>query len=191
MPKNKNNVPIIKITNKEASTLIKKLIKTQETKNVIEATIRDCQTNLIPIIKENHVKALSQGIATAKTATIKLQCEDEKSISVDVAKCQYSKISADKESDLKEIFGEDYEECFNVVKSIELTKDALADEDILVKLIKAVGKENFAKYFKISNVIKPTNTFHEGRFQEGNIKDKAEQVINEGIVNPYKIAIRI
>lgn len=188
--KKKSNVPVVKVSNPTVEKAIKKLIKTKEEMSTLEATVKDLTDDIIPEAKKAHADIIEEGMATVPT-TIKMQCADGKSISVDVAKNQYSKVAVEEEPELKKIFGDEYESLFKKVMSISLTKAALDDKDILKKLILAVGQENLKKYFDISHVLQPTEKFHQGRFVEGEIKDKAEQVISEGKVKPYKPAIRV
>jgi citrate lyase gamma subunit len=144
------------------------------------------EKHLIPVAQEFH-KEVSSSINLP--TTVKLTTEEGDSVQVDVAKCQYSDISIENEPELKKRFGEDYEDFFKKNLKISLTDAAIADKSILATLIKAVGQEKFKEYFSVSHVLKPTEAFHRARFI-GRRVPTAEKVIEEGLVKPYKPAVR-
>lgn len=186
--KKKSSVPLVKVTEPEVEHIVKKYIKTSEEMATLKAVLQDTADEIIPYARRRHKEVVT---SEAKLhTTIKLQTADSKSISVDVAKNQYGKVDIDEEPDLKETFGDKYEQYFVKELNISLTRDAMKDKKVLAKLIKAVGQENFDKYFEVSHYLKPTEKFHQDRFLDEDASEKIDEVISEEIVKPYKPAIR-
>lgn len=104
---------------------------------------------------------------------------------------RYSPIKNEDMGKLEEIFGDKTENLFKEKTAITLTDAALKDEKILEKLIAAVGAENFQTYFEVEQHVAPTEAFHEGRATSPELGDKAQKVIDAGIVRPYKASCKL
>lgn len=183
--KKKSNTPTFQVDDIAAQIASYKDAKRQKTTAEAKMAMIAEET-IIPKARDlhsAHVKSSGKVITT-----IKLQTEDD-SIDVDIAKNQYSKISVTNEPDLKKEFGKKYEIFFAKKLEIKLTESAIADKDILAKLIKAVGQENFVKYFKVEHNLVPTEAFHNARFLDDALSTKMDKVIGE-VVKPYSPAIR-
>jgi hypothetical protein len=186
--KSKSNVPVLTVEDKTVADAIGKFIDAKNEIATLDATKKDAQEDIVPAAQAFHSEQLA-GCAKVPT-TVKLMLPDGRSVDVDVAKSQYKKTGVDQEPELKKRFGDDYEDFFTKAMEIKLTAAALKDKDILAKLIKAVGQENFGKYFKVDHCLKPTDAFHNKRFTDDKVKATADEVIAEGIVTPYSPAIR-
>lgn len=180
----KNNTPTFEVKGKTAKA-IKQYVEQKRIADGAKANMDEAKEGIVPEARRLHSEEVErQG---KPLANIKLVAGDLE-VQVDVAKEQYSKININEEEELRERFGDDYNELFSKEREVKLTKTALEDKNILVKLIKAVGKDNFAKYFDVTDYIKPTSKFHADRFLSGD--DRVKDVIEEELVKPFAIAIR-
>ncbi len=100
----------------------------------------------------------------------------------------YTKIPVDQKDELKKLVGEKYNDYFKDINDIAVKPDIASDENSLAELIEAVGPETFAKYFDVSQYIKPTSKFTQERHRE--FTDKTNNELNV-TVKQYKPAVRI
>lgn len=104
---------------------------------------------------------------------------------------RYSAIPNESQEKLDEVFGDKAEAYFKPKTEITLTDAALNDEKILQKLIAAVGEENFQIYFEVEQHISPTETFHEARSTNAEVGDKANKLIEAGVLKPAKASCKL
>lgn len=104
---------------------------------------------------------------------------------------RYSAIPTDHMGRIEELFDEDAEKYFETTTAVALSPAALADENIVAKLIEAVGQENFGRYFEVKQNVKPTVKFHELRSTDPAVREKAETLQDEGILRPAKPSLKI
>lgn len=182
--KKKSEVPVLEITDPVIAENMAKWAQANKDIDTAEAIKASIESNLLPTAQDFHQKVVSQ---TRKVpSTVKLNSPTINML-VDVAKNQYKVIQLTEEDKLKTVFGaEDFDQCFVKATEIKLTDAALADKEILVLLIKAVGQENFNKYFEVKRVFKPTEGLHIGRFTDAALKVKADKAIDAGLLAPYK-----
>jgi len=102
---------------------------------------------------------------------------------------RYSSIDPETEDEIKEIVGDKYDEFFKEQTAVSLTPAALADEELLGKLMEAVG-EDFERYFKVSQSITPTRAFHEQRATSQDVGELYGKLQDEGLVKPYKPSVK-
>jgi hypothetical protein len=137
---------------------------------------------MLPEAEEERVKAcMDEG-----THHSGVKLNDKVTISV---QSRYTKISTDSEDEIREIVGDKYDEFFKEKSKVELTAAALADEELLDKLAKAVG-DDFDRYFSVSEEIVPTKAFHEQRATSTDVREMFEKLEDEGLVKPYKAAVK-
>jgi len=183
--KKKSDTPAFEVKG-EVAKAITNYKKAKKVKTTAEAKMRSQEDEIVPTARELHLEEVKK---LGKTiTTIKLVTPDGDEIQVDVAKQQYSKIPTDSEEELRDRFGDDYDDLFTKERDIKLTKAALKDREILKKLIQAVGKEDFAKYFEVKDHIVPKAEFHNSRFLKDD--DRVSGVIDEELVKPFKVAMR-
>lgn len=103
---------------------------------------------------------------------------------------KYKKIDTDDYGDLEKIFGGDTDALFIAKTTIALSPAALADEEIVAKLIKAVGEENFGRYFEVDQQLVPTERLHHERATDPVVAEQFEKAKEEGLIAPYKAAIK-
>jgi len=103
---------------------------------------------------------------------------------------RYTKIDTDCEDEIKEIVGDKYDGWFKEDTKVSLKPALLNDEDAMGKIIGAVGEENFEKFFDVAQSIVPTRAFHEARATDADVKKTYEQLHDEGLVKPYKAAVK-
>lgn len=186
--KKKSDVPTLVTNDKKIAKAISdwRQAKTQENEAKTKYKLIAEQV-LIPAAREFHKTKLA-GLAKVPT-TVKIESGDNQ-VQVDVAKKQYSVVPMDDQPELVSAFGKKTEEFFERKISISLTNTAIKDKNILAKLIKAVGQENFQEYFKVEHSLVPTEAFHNARFLDAKIAVKADKLIAEEVIKPYSPAIR-
>jgi hypothetical protein len=91
--------------------------------------------------------------------------------------------------DLKGIFGET-ESLIESKLKIRFTEDALVDEELLRRIVEAVGAENLTKYFDIREELSPTESFHVRRHTDSVFAKAANSAISRGLITPVKQSIR-
>ena len=89
-----------------------------------------------------------------------------------------------------EVFGDQTETYFQEKTSITLTEAALSDETILQKLIAAVGQDKFPLYFDVKQHVAPTEALHQGRATNPELAEKAQKLMDDGVLKPYKAAVK-
>lgn len=104
---------------------------------------------------------------------------------------RYSPIAVEDRGELEKVFGDKTDAYFKPEMEITLTDAALKDENILKKLINAVGEANLNTYFEVKQHIAPTETLHEQRTLDPEVAEKAAKLMQAGILKPYKAAVKI
>ena len=101
----------------------------------------------------------------------------------------YTKIPIEKIGELKKIVGEEsYNDYFEEINNIVVKADITNDEDALAELIKAVGPDTFAKYFDVTQHVKPTTRFTQERYR--NLTDETNEQLDI-TVRQYKPSVRM
>ena len=184
--KKKSDVPTITLEGEEVDKA-KEWLDAVRIIDLNEAKKKAIEEDLAIVAREKHLEFCQKNAKV--TAAIKLIVTDDDeqadTILVTCAKDQYKKIPKSNQPELAKIFGKETEKFFRTQMEISLTPAALEDREILVKLVKSVGEENFKKYFKVEQTLKPTKPYHEGRFLNDKVKAKADQAAEEGLVVPY------
>jgi hypothetical protein len=103
---------------------------------------------------------------------------------------RYTTIDTDHEEKIREVVGDKYDEFFKEDTKVSLKPSLLEDEDAMGKIIDAVGEENFERFFDVKQSIVPTRAFHEQRSTNKEIREMFEELNDEGIVKPYKAAVK-
>lgn len=185
--KKKSTVPEFVITDTQVAEKLKLWIESNKSITLYTSKCDSAKDDLKPEIARMH---LAECLNDSKVhTTVKCILPDGSAVMIDVAKNQYSKIPTDAKDTLIEIFGEaDYHKYFETITEIALTSDALADKEILCKLVKAVGEENFKTYFKVTRHIKPTEAFHNARFLNKAVTEKLPKTAE--IVKPYNFSYK-
>lgn len=149
---------------------------------------KSSEEDILAFARSKHV----EHVDASKTipATVKLVIPTG-TLSIDVAKNQYKKINrATAEAGLKKIFGEAFDRCFTPKLGIKLTEAALTDKNILETLIKAVGADNFKKYFEVEQVLVPTAALHEGRFIDPTVKTAFTAANEAKLIEPFAASFK-
>ena len=184
----KNTVPVMMVTDNKVKKAIVAFVRAKEQEKTAKANICKASEDIVPVAEKFHeAESISRGDVPA---SVKLQVKDGASVTVDVAKQQYSKIPIDQEEELRDLFGEDFDNYFEKVRTVQLSAKAIKDVDIMTKLIKAVGKERFHEFFEVVSSFKPKPAFHVARFIGKEDKQKARSLINEGKVVPFNPAVK-
>lgn len=106
-------------------------------------------------------------------------------------KNQYSKIDPKFERDLKEDFGEKAPQYFEEALEISLKAEAITNEKLLDKLIKACGgKDKLGEYFDVVRFFKPTEKLHQEAVTNKKVGSKVGRLKVRGILKPYKPSLR-
>lgn len=100
----------------------------------------------------------------------------------------YTKIPVEKMDDLKKAVGENYNDYFEEVNQIVVKSDVTNDEEALAELIKVVGPDTFAKYFDVTQHIKPTTRFTQERYRD--LPDDVNEQLDI-TVRQYKPSVRM
>lgn len=183
--KSKSNVPTMSTKDKKLVSAIKAFKESKKAEADAKAKNKAAAEEIVPAARGFHKKSLNGEVPT----TVKIEAGDS-SVQVDVAKKQYSPINMEDQPLLVQTFGKSSDMYFNRKLSISLTSAAISDKDILAKLIKAVGQENFNLYFEVKHSLEPTEAFHNARFLDDDVAAKTADLIDEGIIKPYSPAIR-
>jgi hypothetical protein len=103
---------------------------------------------------------------------------------------RYSPVDPTNEDAIKGVVGAKFEEFFKSKTDVALKPALLEDEAAMGKIITAIGEENFGRFFDVKQTIVVSNAFHEQRATSKDVKDMAEKLISEGMVKPYKAAVK-
>ena len=185
--KSKKSIPTLVLDvkkDKEHINTIEKMSANKANIDTLTAANKMMSEVIIGIAQTFHKEHVSKDELPTTVAIVAGKNE----IQVDVAKNQYSAVDIDQEDVIKEVVGKDFDDLFESVTTVSLSKAALEDKTILAKLIKVVGAERFKEFFEVKRVYKPKVEFHKRRFTGDK---KVNKLINEGVITPYKPAMRI
>lgn len=127
----------------------------------------------------SSIKATANGDSGASPLTVTISFANK-----------YSKIPTDREEELREVYGEDYDKFFKEATSATLTPIAMEDETFIEKIMEAIGPENFARYFNVEQTIEVSKTYHELRVMDKELAAKHEIATTKGLVKCNKPAIK-
>ncbi len=180
--KGKSTTPSVEVPALEQS--IKEWLKADKDMNDAKSRKELAETVILPNAEESRVKECRRD--GEFHSSVKLNGQ----ILVSTQSRYTNILSEDRES-LEKVFGDKTDQYFKSEMEITLTDAALKDEKILQKLIAAVGQENLATYFEVKQFIKPTDQLHEQRTLDPEIAGKAKQLMDAGILKPYKAAVKL
>jgi hypothetical protein len=180
--KSKSKAPRVEIKGLEPK--IKQWIKAKTDMDNAEAEMKSAAVEIIAAADE------------AKKAECRKVGKYETSIVINgqvqvVTQNKYSKIDPSKKAEIEKVVGEEeYCKLFTTKTEVELTDAALADGEILKKLIGAVGPDKFKTYFKVSQTLVPTSVLHEGIVMDKELDVKTQKLKDAGILKPYTPAVK-
>ena len=102
---------------------------------------------------------------------------------------KYSKIPTDREEDLREIYGDDYDKYFKEATTATLTPIAMDDESFIEIVMKAIGPENFSRYFNVEQTIEVKKTYHELRVMDKELAAKHKIADTKGLIKCNKPSV--
>ena len=148
----KETTPTLELTVcDENVAALKTIIEQKKVEKTAETLRKKAETVIRPKadkLREDHCQ--KSGVFAS---SIHLKCGDVGPISC-INQQRYSAITTDTEDELKKIFGEQYEKCFRVHTTVELTEKGLkeaeieGDDGLLARLVKACGgEEKFGELF--------------------------------------------
>lgn len=103
---------------------------------------------------------------------------------------RYSPVKSEDEDAIKGVVGAKFDEFFKSKTDVALKPALLEDEAAMGKIVAAIGEENFGKFFDVKQTLVVSNAFHEQRSTSKDVKDMADKLIGEGLVKPYKAAVK-
>jgi len=148
-----------------------------------EALQAQAEGVILPEAEEERVKA-SQGGGECQSS-VKINGK----ITVSV-QSRYTNISTDHEDTIRKVVGDKYDEFFKEKTEVSLKSSLLEDEEAMGKILEAIGEDNFGKFFDVKQNIVPTKAFHEQRSTSKDVREMFEKLNDEGIVKPYKAAVK-
>jgi len=186
--KDKSKALEIPVTDAKTLKKVDTWLNSSKQVDLEKAKMVSSQDDILAFARKHHLEHV--GATQTIPATVKLVIPTG-SLNIDLAKCQYCKISrSTAEEGLKQAFGENYTKCFDNKLAIKLTEVALSDKTLLETLIKAVGPENFKKFFEVEQVLVPTKTLHEGRFLDPTIKVAYEKAEEAKLITPFAASFK-
>jgi len=177
----KSKTPIVNLP--EADKAITKWLKANADLKDAEARKADAESEILPLAEEARVAECRRDGKFYSSVKV----DDKILIST---QNRYSQIDPKDYSTIEEYFSSKAEDFFKSKTDISLTEAALNDETILKKLIAAIGEENIRQYFNVKQYVVPTETFHEARSTNAEVGKKAQELMDQGILKPYKSAVK-
>ena len=192
-PSAKKGMPIIELPNTpEVRAAMKTWIEQKHTEATAES-IRKMQEDVLrPLAADAREKyCIDKGYSASVKVMVKAEKEGEEDLVLQFsAPCKYSKIPADTEAKLKEIFGEElYNKYFRLVTNVALTDKAMKEIEqggnLMERIVTAVGgPEAFQQYFEVEQFIEPLESFHMDRVQDKAVATKAKRAIEDKVIKP-------
>lgn len=147
-----------------------------------KADLELSEEELLSSVKPEFVKTLKERYVNSARL---VEGEVEATVSW---KDAYSKIPTDKADEIRDLVGSKYDDYFKEVNEIVVKEDVAANEDLLAKIIEAVGPDVFDKFFDVAQHIRPTTRFTQERYRE-----LSPEVNNQldVTVRQYKPAVRV
>lgn len=131
-------------------------------------------------------------LANKFTKAVKIKVGDTEPIGI-AFQAKYGAISTDDTERLQEIFGDDYDRCFETITEVSLKEDAMKEvaaaaaedrEGPLDKIIAAIGPAKFAEIFEVKQSVKPTDALDQGRVTDKALNQMASRAIEEELLKP-------
>jgi hypothetical protein len=104
---------------------------------------------------------------------------------------RYSKIPTDEMDSLAEIYGDDASRYFKEKTVVELTNEALNDEEFVNGVMEAIGEEKFGRYFNVSEHLEVAKAYHEDRVTNPKLAEKHQEAVDQGLVKPTKPSVTL
>lgn len=104
---------------------------------------------------------------------------------------RYSKISTDEKDALEEIFGDDTDRYFQERTTVELTPEAMADEEFVGQIMEALGEEKFGRYFNVEEHLEVSKHYHENRVTDPQLGAKHQEAADAGLVRVTKPSVTL
>lgn len=186
--KDKSKALEIPVTDAKTIKKVDTWLNSSKQVDLEKAKMVSSQDDILSFARKHHLEHVES--TQSIPATVKLVIPTG-SLSIDLAKCQYCKINRQtSEEGLKKAFGENFTKCFDKKMSISLSAAALAEKGIIETLVKAVGADNFAKYFEVEQTLVPTKVMHEGRFIDPDIKLAYEKAEEAKLITPFAASFK-
>lgn len=182
--KKKSTTPSVTLTDKKHTEAIQDWVKADADKKDAESRKADAESKFL----DDAEKARISACRTEGKYHSSVKLNDEILYGV---QNKYAAIKNEDRETLESIFGDKTDTYFTEKTEISLTDAALKDEKILEKLINAVGAENFKTYFEVAQHIAPTEALHEGRAMNPELAEKADKLIEAGILRPNKASCKL
>lgn len=177
----KNKTPVIELP--EQSKYVKDWLKANADLKDADARKKTAEEQILPAVENERITLCRRDGKYYSSVKV----EDKITISV---QNRYSPINPKDFPSIQDLFGDKAETFFTQKTEISLTDAALNDEKLIEKLIEAVGQDKFQMYFKVEQHVVPTEVFHESRAVNAEIGKKADVLKDQGILKPYKAAVK-
>lgn len=177
----KNKTPVIELPEQQKN--VRDWLKANADLKDAEARKKTAEEQILPAAENERITACRRDGKYYSSVKV----EDKITISV---QNRYSPINPKDFTTIQELFADKAETFFTQKTAISLTEAALNDEKIIEQLINAVGQDKFQLYFNVEQTVVPTEVFHESRAVNAEIGKKAEILKDQGILKPYKAAVK-
>ena len=202
--KKKEELPVLRLEDTEKNrTAIDNFIKhKQEEKSACNKKKKEEEKLLAQVIKSREEYCLVNKFQKS----VKIQVGDDvaakgddpgrKSEMITAAfQSKWSAIKTEDQEDLEKLYGDKYGDCFKMVTTIKLQDKAMEDVERcavegkkgpLDKIMKAIGPEQFAEIFEVTQEIKPTESLAEKRVTDKEINKITNKAIDDELLKPQK-----
>jgi hypothetical protein len=180
-PKKKSTIPEVEIPGIDME--VRAWMDAHKAEKDAIAKKAQAEAKIIPVAEDERIKA---SMAKGENAS-SVRINGKILVSV---QDRYKKIPADAADEIRKVVGSDFDRLFRDKTTISLTDEAVASEEVLGKLMTAVGEENFGRWFKVEQTIEPTEAFHNGRSTDKKLNDAYKTLKDKGLVENYKAAVK-
>lgn len=181
-PKKKSATPAAEIP--ELDGVIQEWIDAHKAEKDAKAKKATAEATILPRAEEERLRHSMNSGAAASSVRV----NDKVLVSV---QNRYKKILPELADDIKTVVGNDkFDRLFREKTSISLTDEALANEELVGKLVDAVGEDDFERWFKVEQTLQPTEVFHKGRVTDPLLRDAYRSLKEKGLVEGYKPSLK-
>jgi hypothetical protein len=105
--------------------------------------------------------------------------------------CKYSNVPEERKESLQDAFGDTFELYFADTLSIGLKKEAANNEEVLEKLLEALGPEFFAMHFDVKRDLVVQEAFHHDYSVRVEVQETAQPFLDEETIRPYSPSLKV
>ncbi len=171
-------------TDPKLEKYVEQWVDAKSRKDQAEQDIAEAEAEILPRSEEERIKASQAEGANQSTVVVngKLAISQNK---------RFRNITAEALAELQKTFGSDSDRFFRTRTEVKVKESILENEELAAQLTAAIGEENLAKFFDVTETVVASEAFHVERSTNPECSKKAKTCIDQGLITPYKATVKL